>query len=655
MTIETTASAVTYTGNGATTAFSYAFLIPEADDVVVSITDLTSYGVTVVPSNQYSITGLGDRNGGSVTYPLTGSPLSSGYSLSIQRVLPEVQTTVLNNQGAMYPTVIEDALDYLTMLIQQLEEELGRAVIVPIGTPVSLATLAQIATEAAEAAAQATAAAALIAGSYPSLVGVGGAEPSNTSGVAYLRTSGYYTVGDGGGGLYAKVGGPTDYTFESADGYFYELRETKPNPRQFGAKGDDSTDDLTSVQLCLDYCYDNALSMWPTGGIYRLSDAVEVRCSVFGDSSWLAAFKTTAADKNVFNLTTEVGVTIKGIRITRSATPSTGYGIYVDSGSGDFQYFTTIDNCFISGLDGIRFNRVNSGIITSCQIIDFPVTGIWIANVDYPDNGDNTIVGNTLDTSVVSAQACIYQTNAGGSRIIGNKLGRANLGIQLEFDGLASTSILLIADNSIENQNTGCIFLRQLSGAAVFLYVIITGNEMGGVLASNGVVNLGGTTFYNCIVSDNIIVVGATSGPLQYGININEAQNVYVHGNILNGADGIGINALATATGRIGPNKITGFTTAVNNLSSNVLLERWTQAGVAIVNINTTVGGLFYGDVSFNFAVPFQVAPSMSAIPVGSEGLAAALIAASVNSASFRVYALVNSTSVPLSWTAFGG
>lgn len=142
MTISSTASSVTIQGNGATTAFPYAFLIPGASDgdqtnVVVTVVDqtVTPALTTVLAAGQFTITGVGNAAGGFVNYPLSGAALAAGHYLTIQRVLADVQSTSIPNQSAFYAKVVENSLDYLTMLIQQTQAQVSRALQVAVTDP----------------------------------------------------------------------------------------------------------------------------------------------------------------------------------------------------------------------------------------------------------------------------------------------------------------------------------------------------------------------------------------------------------------------------------------------------------------------------------------------------------------------------------------
>jgi hypothetical protein len=131
MTVTTQASKIIYQGNGATTAFSFTFEIPEASDAFVYFTD-TDGTQTLVNSATYSIVGLGNSAGGTLTYPLVGSAIAVGTKLTIQRVMPLTQEVDLVNQDGFYPEVVESGLDTLEFQIQQLQEQYSRAIVFPV-------------------------------------------------------------------------------------------------------------------------------------------------------------------------------------------------------------------------------------------------------------------------------------------------------------------------------------------------------------------------------------------------------------------------------------------------------------------------------------------------------------------------------------------
>jgi len=131
LTISTTSNTVVVQGNGLTTSFSFMFPVPLASELFVYYTDATG-NVSLLNQSTYSVTGIGSAVGGAITYPLVGSPIATGTSLTIQRVVTYQQLTDLVNQSGFYPNVVENSLDYLTMQTQQLAQQLGLALTVPI-------------------------------------------------------------------------------------------------------------------------------------------------------------------------------------------------------------------------------------------------------------------------------------------------------------------------------------------------------------------------------------------------------------------------------------------------------------------------------------------------------------------------------------------
>ncbi|TDX30746.1 hypothetical protein DFO67_1041, partial [Modicisalibacter xianhensis] len=127
MTVPTSDNREQYEGNGTATTFDYAFRIFKAEDLTVIKTDAQGNELTLVLGTHYSVSGAGNDNGGTVTYPLSGDPLATGETLTILRVIAITQETDLRNQGAYYPETIEDEMDRGRMVDQQQQEEINRS------------------------------------------------------------------------------------------------------------------------------------------------------------------------------------------------------------------------------------------------------------------------------------------------------------------------------------------------------------------------------------------------------------------------------------------------------------------------------------------------------------------------------------------------
>ena len=118
MTLGTTINSIVDDGNGVTTAFAFPFLVPAASDLVVVYVSPTDQPAVLLPT-QYAVAGVGNPTGGTVTYPLSGSPIAAGSSITIQRIVPLIQSTSLSNQGPTF-AAIEAEFDYQMMAIQQV-------------------------------------------------------------------------------------------------------------------------------------------------------------------------------------------------------------------------------------------------------------------------------------------------------------------------------------------------------------------------------------------------------------------------------------------------------------------------------------------------------------------------------------------------------
>ena len=129
MTLATTSTKAVAQGNGANTSWPFTFLIPAMDSIVVSLVDIASGNITPIAPAYFSVTGLGNPTGGAVTYPLSGTPVAATSYVVVQRIVPDTQETDFTLQGAVYPTDIEDALDYVTMICQQLQGQINQSIV----------------------------------------------------------------------------------------------------------------------------------------------------------------------------------------------------------------------------------------------------------------------------------------------------------------------------------------------------------------------------------------------------------------------------------------------------------------------------------------------------------------------------------------------
>lgn len=115
-----------YTANGVTTEWAYAFPIVSSGDIELWVaTSATAAPVQVLAN--FTV----DTVNAVVVYPSVASllpPIVSPYVITLKRARPLVQGTHYTIQGGVNPTSIESALDSVVMMVQDLNEEVGRAV-----------------------------------------------------------------------------------------------------------------------------------------------------------------------------------------------------------------------------------------------------------------------------------------------------------------------------------------------------------------------------------------------------------------------------------------------------------------------------------------------------------------------------------------------
>lgn len=126
-----------YTGNGVTRVWSYTFPIISTGDIKIYTID--SNGTQTLISSNYSVDALNSQ----VTYPTIASALpllDSSTQLILLRTEPLTQSTHLTNQGPFNAATLEQAYDKLTMIAQQHDELLNRAIVGPVtsSTQISL-------------------------------------------------------------------------------------------------------------------------------------------------------------------------------------------------------------------------------------------------------------------------------------------------------------------------------------------------------------------------------------------------------------------------------------------------------------------------------------------------------------------------------------
>ncbi len=285
MTVETTNSTISYTGNGSVTTFAYNFLTYSEDHLFIYLDD-------VEQTSGYSVSGVGDESGGDVTFDV--APIS-GEVVRIDRTVPETQLIEYQEYGPFPAKTNERGLDLGVMIAQQNAREIGRDSSKKMDKQ-PLAMEDNIVTFDDEGNSKDSGVNLDNSGVITDLNKV---IPFETLNEAVSETNPLKifdgaalnikerTAGNGGGAMWDVV----DIGAVTPNGFNIVAHDSLPlalvlriqdmyNVKQFGATGDNSTDDTLAIQATLaaaDAGDQRATAYFPFGH-YIVSDTLTVTC-----------------------------------------------------------------------------------------------------------------------------------------------------------------------------------------------------------------------------------------------------------------------------------------------------------------------------------------------------------------------------------------
>jgi hypothetical protein len=127
MTVSSTTVKDSYSGNDSTTEFTYTFKIFADTDLQVIIRSSTGTETVKTLTTHYTVAGAGVAGGGSITFTAGNIP-ATGETVVIRREVPQTQAIDYIANDPFPAESHEEGLDRATMTIQQMQEELDRAI-----------------------------------------------------------------------------------------------------------------------------------------------------------------------------------------------------------------------------------------------------------------------------------------------------------------------------------------------------------------------------------------------------------------------------------------------------------------------------------------------------------------------------------------------
>jgi len=417
-----------FIGTGTATVFPFAFKVFTAANLqVVRADSSTGLESTLILNTDYTVSLNTDQDsnpGGNVTL---SAFLAVGFTMVITSDIANLQPTDLTNQGGFYPEVITDALDRATIQIQQMADELTRSIKIPISDGLSLDM------ELPPVSGRASKYLVFDANGLPIVSAGSGTDTA-------LRTDlAVSTVAAAGAGL---VGYRNSSASSTARTVLSKLRDTV-SVKDFGAVGDDVTDDTAAIQAAINAAYALNKSLYIPGGRYRFTnltfsptDSVSTGqgLRIYGDSSGNGTLgrgsilSCNAASGDAFTVAPTSGASYLNIDgITFHGNANVNGLVFSNS------WFANINNCVFGGFTNasckalwFKTNTTYSGssIVSKC-VFQSNTTAILsggsasgtpsVNDVRYKDCWflDNTVAAIQIGTSggAIMQGRCHYITN----------------------------------------------------------------------------------------------------------------------------------------------------------------------------------------------------------------------------------------------------
>lgn len=458
----------------------------------------------LAPGTDYSVTVFRDMTGGKVT--LAEGKVPAGATLAIESAVPLTQELDLSNTATVDTEATEGQLDRMVQMIQQFSEQTGRAVKVPV---TSDKTPEQYMSEFWEA----------VKNVLASIVEAG----KNIGNSTYVTTKGTET--------------PRTLADRFAD---------VVNVKDFGAKGDSSTNDTEALNKAIKYAYTKHSSVyWPsgtyktTGSISNFHKVSHVGSGVItrGDNSYIINPESDSTETNIIYVSPSGDADNDGlseefslptIQSAFDALKNAGSYLYgtweVRVGAGVYNESCT--------LDGVQSSQriIIKGIISDSGEYETVIDGTGMAN--------SHINGMLLQNGIYGYVADIKFTNWSGGSGVG--IGDASTGLNV------TAYCNVWADN--------CAFDSCGTGLCA---------NMSRIYQGRGTVNncdIGSTAFGNTQCSfgyDGATVYTNTD----YAINIRDGSSGVVNSGIINGSV-VGVRCINQSHTRVSNVKFSDSSTA---------------------------------------------------------------------------------------------
>lgn len=379
MTVSTETASVSYAGNGSTTVWAVPYYILEAAHIKVSV--FSSLGVESVKTlnTNYTVSGAGTNPSTAQVTATTFTP-ATGETVVIKRDVPVTQETDYVENDAFPAESHEKALDKLTMIIQQQDVDISKALRLPITTAISTLMPEPSANQYPKVNAGKTAfewvdASVSVPAGEDIIKVTNIATMKALTGLAdgaLIQTLGYYAAGDGGHGSYrynaagaGTANGGTVHAPDTLPGRFELLHNGWVSLKQFGVKSDGVTDNSAAITAA----FAARIPLYDDGGTYVIQTSVAITSLAtstfnqgpifYGAGIGKTIFDNQVSSAPMFDIAAGgtpgtnflMGLCLKGFKVIRSTSETAQAAIRLKT-----SYMVSLEQIHIIGMtgDGIR-------------------------------------------------------------------------------------------------------------------------------------------------------------------------------------------------------------------------------------------------------------------------------------------------------------
>lgn len=551
-------------------AFTPACPVQNTSDFVVTFSSATTLLDTVLTLNvDYTVTGSATAGvilAPTVTLEGTGLHYAVGGRLTIQRKNPFTQPTTYLDGTKYLAATSNNSLDWLGYSIQALNDIAVRSLRLP-ATAAALPEMALttragniIGFDASGNLTFYTPTASIVPTNQltEAVLSIAALKALLVSGLngRQVNVAGYYTPGDGGGGLFAfsstSVATPNGGTVIAPTvGSGNWLRSASPlqvNIRQFGAKGDNSTNDTAAIAVAFVYALATPGSfVYVPPGTY-LTDTISFTgaagLTIYGDGAGVSILKGRAATR-VLVVGNSVHVNVRGLTFDGSCTTRTAgqQAVTMDASKSSFTYCEIINSGEFAFYAGTVATQVTDLIVSNNYIHDCYADGIHFEWVTVG------LIENNLILRVDDDCIALYWNASGIANritVVGNYMeSRNDLGTTTGRGIIAVRAFnCMIASNLMRGIKQSGIWLHNEAGSRVQSVWVM--NNVIKLAALNSGFGIAAYATTDCVIEGNTI-----ENPLGSAcIDIADWQNLVIRGGVLRQANNIvsrGIHAEESA------------------------------------------------------------------------------------------------------------